>query len=179
MTFWIQASSPRITGVADPDDRDITTALQGVFPLWTEHALLVWNHAFVPLSYKLDLSIMSMDVLEMLALLLDREAGTHDIAWPSNSFRVDWTLAWSGSQLFVDATWDVVLGRLQPVLADAGSITVERGQFLGEWKAVLDQMYRGLTTCGYSQDRVEGMRQLDAIRRRIPQHGVLYSQSSP
>jgi hypothetical protein len=175
VSFWIQASAPRATGVADPDERDLGGAIETAFPLWAEHAFLVWNHVFVPLSYKLDLSIMVTDVLELLDVLLEQDSGTHTIAWPSNSFRVDWTLEWEGDRLVVRATWDTTLGGVAPLLTAAGDLEVGRGAFLAEWRAVLDRLHDGLTACGYTADTVAGMADLERVRTRLPATGVLYT----
>jgi hypothetical protein len=175
VSFWIQASSPRVTSAAEPEDTDdLWGALEAAFPLQTEYAFVVWNHVFVPLSYKSDLSIMATDIVEMLDALLAHDRGSHRIAWPSSSFRVDWTLEWNGQQLSVEATWESVLGRVERLLAETGGLQIERQQFLGEWRPLLGRLHEALIACGYDEEHVEGMRELDRIRRLLPGPGLLY-----
>ncbi|HHR2550667.1 TPA: hypothetical protein ACSY39_10840 [Listeria monocytogenes] len=57
MNFFIQANTPQKTGVFESDDYDLSTAIETIFPMLTEDAILVWNHIYVPLSYKYDISL--------------------------------------------------------------------------------------------------------------------------
>ena len=56
--FTIQASSPRVVRRFDQSDQSLADALQTLFPVETEFALLVGNWVYLPLNYKYDWSLI-------------------------------------------------------------------------------------------------------------------------
>ena len=56
MKFLIQANSPECTMNFDKEDYNLATAIETIFPLMTENAILMWHHLCIPLSYKYDIS---------------------------------------------------------------------------------------------------------------------------
>ena len=84
MPFVIQASSPRWTGAHDPEDSTLSEAVQVVFPMEAEAAVLEWNHVPGLLSYRYDISICLDDVIDMLTTLMSCD-GVYENYWPSTS----------------------------------------------------------------------------------------------
>ena len=62
--FYIQANNPRVLKEHDLEDKNISDAMETIFPLYTESAVMMWNHICVPLSYKYDISYMMDDMLK-------------------------------------------------------------------------------------------------------------------
>jgi hypothetical protein len=174
MDFWIQASNPAVTGEFDPDDENLEEALETVFPLTTEVALLSWNYVVVPLDYKYDLSLMSLDLLAMLDRLQESDSGTYTNPWVSNGFRCDWTLTWAGPELSITADWQSVGRGLERELRAAGELTLPVAQFRREWKAVLGRFSSALAAGGYRTDRIQGMADLARVHDGIDHPGALY-----
>ena len=66
LNFYIQASNPRFQDSINIYDESLSDAIESVFPLNTENAILVWNYISIPLSYKYDISYMIEDILQLL-----------------------------------------------------------------------------------------------------------------
>lgn len=68
--------------------------MQSIYLLDAEDAVMIWKGEEISLGYKYDVSIILEDILHMLDTLTGAESGQQRIAWPSNSFRCDWTMKW-------------------------------------------------------------------------------------
>lgn len=95
MSFYIQASNPRTNSIANPNDKTLADAIETIFLLNTESAILMWNYISVPLSYKYDISYMIEDILLLLDALRSRENGEMTIHWLPDTFRCNWTVQWA------------------------------------------------------------------------------------
>lgn len=62
MDFFIQVSKPICLNKFDKKDKTLSDAMETIFPLLTEKAIIMWNHIPILLSYKYDISFM-LDVL--------------------------------------------------------------------------------------------------------------------
>src|SRR5258705_95085 len=101
MRFWIQAGNPRHFPILGKDVSDLSEAIEEIFPMETEDAIIVWNQSLIPISYKYDLSVMIDDVLPMLARLLDRTSGSDQVNFGSDTFQTDWSLNWTEGDLSI------------------------------------------------------------------------------
>ena len=99
MSFYIQAGNPKSQGVADCNDKTLADAIESIFPLNTESAILMWNYISIPLSYKYDISYMMEDILLLLHTLQYREKGELTIHWLPDTFRCDWIVRWDPEKL--------------------------------------------------------------------------------
>lgn len=75
MNFYIQANNPKVLKEYNAEDESIADAMETIFPLYTESAILVWNHISIPLSYKYDISYMMDDVLDLLESFMQAKNG--------------------------------------------------------------------------------------------------------
>ena len=83
MSFLIQTGNPALEPTDDREVEGLPLAIQTVFPLATEAAILVWNRVPVQLSYKYDLGDVVHDLLPMLDDVLTRAAGTTSVTGAS------------------------------------------------------------------------------------------------
>ncbi|WP_241433176.1 hypothetical protein [Listeria cornellensis] len=109
MDFFIQANTPRKTGAFEDDDYDLSTAIETIFPMLTEDAILIWNHIYVPLSYKYDISCMMDDIIKMINSIRSSSSGELQIRWPSNTFACTWDIVWENDVITVVAFWETVV----------------------------------------------------------------------
>lgn len=174
MPFQIQASSPRSTGAHDPEDSTLSEAVQVVFPMEAEAAVLEWNHVPVLLSYRYDVSICLDDVIEMLTAVMSCDRGTYETEWPSNSFHARWQLEWEAGHLRITADWTSVHGDLTELLNRTGPVRVATADFVAEWREPIGRVLDGLRACGYTADRIRGLRELQRLHAALPRSGVLY-----
>lgn len=176
--FAVQASNPRSLTAFDTDDQSLSDAIQTVFPLETEYALIVWNWVYIPLSYKYDISMMAEDLIKLIELMFSKESGSRTIQWPSNTFASTWSVEWNNETTTVKAEWDCVLGETEPVLATKPIILLRTADFINEWKRLLETVGEALTAAGYTPEHLVGMRSLNEVIGRISHYGILYRDST-
>lgn len=174
MGFWIQASSPRLTYKFDSDDENLEEAIETIFPLWTENLYIIWNNIHIPLSYKYDVSIMIIDILDMLEKVESKTVGDIKIRWSSDTFNCEWNIRWGDEELKICSEWENVVGNIGEVLIGSGDIIVTRKKFLSEWKKVISNVVKGLYECKYVNRLESDIKRLEDVISRIEDDGVLY-----
>lgn len=174
MRFWIQASSPRFTYEFDSDDESLEEAIETIFPLWAENLYFIWNNIHIPLSYKYDVSVMIMDILDMLENVEAKTVGDIKIRWSSDTFNCEWSVQWSDEELKICSEWKNVVGNVEEVLTDSGDIRMARKEFLSEWKKVLLNVVKGLYECKYVNRLESDINRLEDVLSRIENDGILY-----
>ena len=176
MAFLIQTGNPALERTADRQVEGLALAIQTVFPLTTEAAILVWNRVPVQLSYKYDFGDVTHDLLPMLDDVLSRSAGTTSVHWSSTTFSARWDMRWAGTRLEVVAKWESIAGGYEDVLNQRNRVELDRLQFLCEWKGPLHAILRALTESGITvADPAGDLDQLRRIEAGIPRFGQLYA----
>lgn len=164
--FWIQSSCPRWVATASPDDGNVSEAIQTVFPMTTEVALLVWRHIYVPLGYKYCVSFLVDDVVEMIHRLSANQMGSWRVEWPSNEFAGTWSFEWDAGQLRVQSEWRAVVGGTEQLLQARSELQMGLRPFLCEWTKLLMTVADALTGAGYTDEMLPDFGRLkDAIVR--------------
>jgi hypothetical protein len=176
--FFIQSSSPRSSLNCDPDDASLSDAIQTVFPMDTERMIMVWNYVHIPLGYKYDVSLMVDDIIVLCNDILRAQEGRRRVHWPSNSFAVIWDLVWDAGTVAVNAQWNRVVGGTESVLASKSSISIQRVDFLAEWKRPMEVVENALRMAGYTPEQIPRLVDLHNMVVRLPQHGYLYPEAS-
>ncbi len=175
MIFCIQAAQPRLTYQYDSEDETIGEAIETVFPLLTESAILVWKNVYIPLNYKYDLSVMCEDILKMISRLTNEKEGELRIDWPSNTFSAIWNLLWTADSLEIRSRWQSVVGGTEGLLAQQEVITITKSEFIAEWKQPLKNIRFALKESGYTVKNLPGFLRLKRIVEGIDREGILYS----
>lgn len=75
MVFCIQASAPDYCKKINLNNKCLSEAIESVFLLQTENAIMRWNYICIPLSYKYDISYMIDDILKLIGRLQDDVSG--------------------------------------------------------------------------------------------------------
>jgi hypothetical protein len=172
--FRIQASQPRSASNALLEDSGLSDALQSVFPMMTEAAILVWNGGHVPLSYKYDLSFMVDDILYLAEALLSTKRGQTRISWPTNTFAATWNTRWADDIISIHGDWKTVVGGTEELLRAHPLVEMPVGEFLAEGKRPLTIMTMALTEAGYDRLAPQPMERLAHLASQIQNEGVLY-----
>lgn len=175
--FAIQASNPRFLKHFNAEDTSLCDAIQTVFPLEAEYAILVWNWVYVPLTYKYDLSMMVDDVLLLALAMLSESNGCRTIQWPSNTFASSWKVEWATGVTTVEAEWTSVIGDTEAMLAAAPKVVMEAKDFVAEWRRPLEVIMTGLASAGYTTN-LAGMERLIAVVNKIGHQGIFYRLGS-
>jgi len=173
MKFAIQAGNPQ-TNEPNIFESSLSEAIETVFPLYTENAFLCWNHIYIPLSYKYDLSYMINDILIMLDKIMSDETGCLTIHWLPDTFRCDWQVKWNSNELVVESNWECTVGDLEKLLNESGSITLPKDVFINEWKRILENLISGLKAHGYTPNILPEMNYLISIKNLIKGPGIYY-----
>src|SRR5262249_55440264 len=124
MIFAIQVSHPQTLHTAGGRENTIRDAIETIFPMDTEYVLLIWNHLYIPLTYKYDVSVIYDDMMDMLRDLLSVSSGSRTIEWGSNTFRSSWSLSWSDSRLTIRSQWYSVIGSIEPLLNQRNQLVI-------------------------------------------------------
>lgn len=174
MTFCIQASNPKIIVEFDETDDNLSAAIETIFPMTTEDAIMVWNNIHIPLSYKYDIGYMLDDIINMLKLLRENSTGELKISWLPDTFRSDWVLRWEDNIVKIEASWEDIIGDLTDMLNKNSNITISKQDFIYEWKKPLSIVISGLEKCSYNVNNVQNMVELIREVSMIDDLGILY-----
>ncbi|SCY93641.1 hypothetical protein SAMN05720606_112188 [Paenibacillus polysaccharolyticus] len=174
MDFWIQSSAPNSLKVYDENDETLCDAIETVFPMLTENAIIVWKTIHIPLSYKYDLSCMIHDIIDMLNSLRTEDSGTMIIHWGSNTFSNIWDLNWGNNNLTINARWNSVLGHTEDILNATDPLYCSIQSFRAEWKKVLYTLLEALKKGGYDQSNTPDIEFLELEYNLINSNGILY-----
>jgi hypothetical protein len=176
MNFWIQVGNPSLSGEFCNEDESLCEAIQSVYPILTEHALLNWNGVFIPMSYKNDLSIMVDDILYLMYEFQSTNHGQVSLSWPSNTFSSDWEISWNGDDLkIISREWHDTLGNIIQLLnlPDYQELNVSLSDFVNEWHGILNRLFDDLARSGYTEDNLPDLSRLRATEQlRV---GALYA----
>ena len=174
MIFAIQASNPRFQNIRNLDDECLSEAVESVFPINAENAILVWNHISIPISYKYDISYMLNDILMLIDTMQKVDIGKMTIQWLPDTFRCNWVVEWKYDEVQIDSQWKCTVGHLESILNKKNNISLSKMDFVSEWKEVLGVVIRGLKHCGYDNTRIKGMNELIEQYEKIKEPGVFY-----
>jgi hypothetical protein len=172
--FAVQASNPRSLAICDHNDESLSDAIQTIFPLEAEYALIAWNWIYIPLSYKYDVSMMAEDLVELIELMLSHERGNRTIQWPSNTFAATWKVEWGNKMTMVNTEWSCVLGETEAALSARPTILLGTDDFIAEWRRLLQVVAAALEAAGYTPERLVGMRHLQELLGKLGCDGILY-----
>jgi hypothetical protein len=168
MNFLVQASDPRPSKLVGPNDSSLGEAIETIFPLCTEFALLVWNDVYVPLTYKYDISLMINDIIAMLGFVAARDEGSITVFWPSNTFRTRWILTWSATDLAITTTWESVIGGTESMLNKVASLDLDKNTFLLGWKPLLYKIKESILITSGTVDTRPMLAGLESVLSKLP-----------
>lgn len=172
--FWVQVSCPKWAVKFDPDDSTVDEALETIFSLETESAIVFWGGAPIALSYKYDISCICMDVVRLLAAMLDSDVGSRLVDWPSSNFSATWAVRWEGGVATVEATWRSLTGGVEEVLRSAPPVTMPVAEVLAELGGIVSVARVALESAGYTSAQIPELLQLRSTEARLVRPGRLY-----
>lgn len=176
MDFFIQVSKPICLNNYDNADESLADAMETIFPLLTEGAIIMWNHIPIRLSYKYDISYMLDDILDMLLMVRTKEKGKMEIQWLPDTFRCDWKLQWNEGTIEIKSEWGGIIGDLEKILNKNSEVCLEVDEFRREWKKLLELVIRNLKKCGYLESQIRNMDKLLVECNKIGEEGILYQE---
>jgi hypothetical protein len=160
--FDIQISNPVAIEVRDKNDNDLNEAIQSIFPLENEYCFIIWNHIFIPVSYKYDISFMINDIIEIVNFIKKGD-GTLEIHWASNTFASIWKIECTPQSTKIESRWNDVLGKLEKLLNENATLEVDTQTFLDKWKILLLFIKSKLERAGYNSNNLLDFYQLENI----------------
>jgi hypothetical protein len=175
MQFAIQTSNPIATGQISDDDMTLGEAIESIFPLLTEFAIIIWHDVYVPLNYKYDVSVMFEDILAMMSAIATREFGDLSIDWPSNTFCAKWRLSWKANELSIETHWTSVLGGAEEMLNACPQLTMDKNQFLAEWCGLIRIVRNAIFEVSHSSTALGHLSTLDTAICQVTIPGCLYA----
>jgi len=176
MKFLIQISNPRTVPCKSKRFEDLSDAIQEIYPMYTEDSYIQWNHIPISLDYKYDISIIIIDILEMIKTLLASEQGSYEVTFGSNTFCADWKLKWDGGEIQIESDWAGVSGNIEKILNERSKLNINKKQFLAEWKMLLQRLITDLDNPEVSFEDSHEWELLKELESSITDSGVLYSE---
>ncbi len=153
--FKIQISNPEILGIIDENDTNIEEAIQTIYPVETEYAFMIWNHIFIPLSYKYDISLMIKDFILIYQFLRSEKEKTWQLHWASNTFASYWELIKDGDYIQIKTIWNTVIGKLESVLNSNSEMTIKSALLAQEIQIIIVFIKKSLESVGYNSENLE------------------------
>lgn len=175
--FLIQAGRPATIASMDPGDETIFDAIETVFPMNTEDAVMSWNRILIKISYKYDLGQVIYDVLDLLEWVIAGHEGKTLVQWGSSTFFGVWNLIRRRDELEITAEWQTVVGNLEKELNARPIVVMTASAFLREWKRPLEIVMSALVGAGYTE-KLGGFARLRDLVAKIDAPGVLYAPTA-
>jgi|GEM_PF-1975116 len=160
MIFLIHPGNPAWQEPESPVAEDLAEAVEAVFSMETEDAVMVWGNQAVPVSYKYDMSVIAEDVIFMLECLRAENRGEETFFFSSDTFSSEWLMKWDDSRLFIDPTWNSVSENRHGELNAVGAAEVSVSHFVGQWTMVLEKIYEAVLMSGVT---MEDRKNFDAL----------------
>lgn len=160
--FDIQISNPIANEVRDKNDNNINEAVQTIFPLENEYCFIIWNHIFIPVSYKYDISFMVNDIIYIVNFIKSG-GGSLELHWASDTFASIWKIECDSQIVKIESKWNSVGGILENILNENSSLQVETNVFVDRWKALLLFVKTKLEKAGYNASNLNDFYLLDNI----------------
>ncbi len=175
MDFCVQVCNPVFLYSPGETASDLSEAIQTIFPMNTEKAIIVWNNTYIPICYKYDISVIVDDLLPMFSNLLERDKGYHQTSFGSNTFNAKWNLSWSNGNLSILANWNSVTGNLDDLLSsNCSKLETTVNGFLGEWKELLRRISTSIDKSEISIIDSDNYELMINIENSIKMCGYLY-----
>ena len=162
--FKIQISNPISTKDRNEDIGSIAAAIQSIFPLENEYCFIIWDHIFIPVSYKYDISIMIKDIFRIITNI-KKEEKYLEIHWASNTFFSLWKMEFTSHSVMIESTWITVLGELTDLLKKKPRLEVNKQEFLKEWTTLALFVNNKLEEAGYNSTNLEDFGELENIAK--------------
>lgn len=176
--LWLQAGF--VEGIRE-EGRSFDTledALRHLFRHNLESAILLWNAIPVVLDYTDDVPAIISPLLTMLNTIQTTEQlHEYEFKMFSKNLSANWHIDVGGEFLAICAEWFRVGGDYQCALNSFSTTTVDRNQFICEWKLLLQQCIQAIRdadatfTCREARKK---FKLLCAIEAKIPQRGRFY-----
>jgi len=177
MQFAIQVGNPTILRPQTTLLPDLAYAIEELFPMDTEDAILYWNWIPVQIGYKYDLSMLIDKLLPLLSTVLCASKGSYQASWDDSSFYGYWYLEWDEHQMTIEAEWLAAAGNYQALLNSRDKLRISKDAFLREWKGLLRKLIEAINVTGVQIEAQEEFETLCRIEAAIPAFGKLYQLS--
>lgn len=162
--FKIQISNPITINKRNRNISDIVSAIQAIFPLDNEYCFIAWNHIFIPVSYKYNISIMIKDIIRIINFIKNEEKYL-EFHWASNSFFALWKMECTSNSVIIDSTWKQVLGGLTELLQKKPILEVDKQEFMKEWTTLALFVKTKLENAGYNSTNLEDFGVFESISK--------------
>lgn len=159
--FKLQLGNPIILQVVGDEISNLENAIESIFPLETEYLILIWNYIFIPLSYKYDLSLMVLDLIEVLCFLERKGDEELDLHWASNTFACVWKLKKMDTSVSIKTTCENVRGGVKTLLDNCNEVSIGSSELKTEIKKLLLFLKQSLEKSGINISKIDDYMKLE------------------
>ncbi len=148
MNFSIIPGTPQYYKGIVLTEEDLSSAIESLYPMDTDDAILYWNHHPISMSYKYDISVNVTDILDLVCFLKRPPPDELKISFPSNTFSAVWRLSTDEEGfVLINAYWRSVvhpeqIPNYETVLNMHKELAIPIALVVEEWGKVLFQVYQ-------------------------------------
>ncbi|GEN67722.1 hypothetical protein [Chryseobacterium rhizosphaerae] len=121
--------------------KSIGELIENIFPLSEDYFYINWNHIYVSLSYKYDLSIVFEDFIYIYKFLESYENNIQ-MTFPSNTFDVMWNIKKDGYDIIIESQWNTILSHNENILNENSFLKINLSLFKKEISKILEFIYK-------------------------------------
>lgn len=148
---------------------DLSEAIEMLFPMDTDDAIIDWDGYKLSLSYKYDISVIIDDVLYMFKKLIKGEDKNIVVAFGSNTFSVDWKIECVSETLKINSKWTSVVGNIEPELNLLPDMEIPKDSFIENWIQILLTINQAI---GKTQITMKDSSAIDQLKEIVQMYNI-------
>jgi hypothetical protein len=160
--FKINLAEPTTFLKRDLNDSTLFEAIETVFPNMNDYFQIIWNGVEIDMSYKYDLDVIIIDMIDILFDMNSKDSGSFKLDWPSSSFDSTWILKWESSRLEIESIWRSASGNINE-LNKRNILKTDLDSFKLELMKPLTLVYDTLIKAGYTRDSLRYFVKLEVL----------------
>ena len=159
---------------------NLSEAFQHIFRHNKESCILSWNGIPIKLSYSEDFPFLVKNIIALLKEVIDNQEYS-DRRYDLNSVNIDceWYVSLKNNKtMTIQLKMNRIKGNYQASLNALSLLSMDKEDFLAEWKFVFEQFTLAMSNSGASMRSKEGKESIDFlnyINNAIKERGKLYS----
>lgn len=145
MRFKITPGNPECnTDLSVIHADDLSEAIELLFPMDTDDAVMEWGHCKIPLSYKYDLSVIIDDLVDLFEQIKKANFAFFSVFFGSDTFNTKWEIEQYDTILKIKAKWHSTAANNESELNKMPQLIVNSNTFLHEWMKIISTIIKAL-----------------------------------
>ncbi|SMP35267.1 hypothetical protein [Chryseobacterium profundimaris] len=121
--------------------KSVGELIENIFPFSEDYLYVKWRGISIPVSYKYDLSMILEDFVYIVKFLESSE-NLLSLAFPSNTFDVEWNMRKEYGKIIIQSKWNTVLSHNEKILNENSYLIVDIDTFKSQIFKMLEFIYK-------------------------------------